>query len=143
MADQEEDISLGCLLESMPLNCCWMYSGTQHMLESEVRLRCFHGQSRCHDRSWVHKHAPYEPRVQRSQWYSPKHIIGMHDNDVHTTLALRGLTDSGTYHLIGPGHVAALQHLLPVGVLLLQILPVALLYAAQAADVSVCGSLFL
>ena len=49
----------------------------------------------------------------------------------------------GPHHLVGPGHVAALKHLLPVCVLLLQVLPVSLLYATQAADIGLSGTLLL
>lgn len=47
------------------------------------------------------------------------------------------------HQLIASGHVSAGQHLLPVGVLLLQVLPVALLYAAQAAHISFCRTFLL
>lgn len=43
-----------------------------------------------------------------------------------------------TYHLISPALVDALNHLLPVGVLLLQFFPVTLLHATQAAEISLC-----
>lgn len=47
------------------------------------------------------------------------------------------------HQLIAPGHVRAGEHFLPIDVLLLQVLPVALLYAAQAADISFCGTFLL
>lgn len=54
-----------------------------------------------------------------------------------------GNVRKGIYHLIASRHVGAGEHFLPVGVLLLHVLPAALLYAAQAAHISFCWSFFL
>ena len=76
----------------------------------------------------------------RKRWHSD---LNLRQAELQVRERGKGNIRISVYHLIASRHVGAGEHVLPVGVLLLQVLPATLLYAAQAAHISFCWTFLL